>query len=174
VTLAGWAALLGQVMLLSLLSVGGAITVAPELHRLVVVRLGLVSDLQFTSSIALAQAAPGPNALYVAVLGYQAAGLAGALAALVGMLLPSTALALAAARWGEARGDWRGLVAFRTGLAPISLAMLGATCWILTAQATSWRPVAVTVMGALLVWRTRIHLLWLIAAGGLLGGLGWL
>jgi chromate transporter len=26
---------------------------------------------------------------------------------------------------------------------------------------------------ALLVWRTRIHLLWLLGAGAVLGGLGW-
>ena len=28
-------------------------------------------------------------------------------------------------------------------------------------------------ISALLVWRTRLHLLWLLAAGALLGAIGW-
>jgi len=32
---------------------------------------------------------------------------------------------------------------------------------------------ALSAVAALLVWRTRIHLLWLLAAGALLGALGW-
>jgi chromate transporter len=32
----------------------------------------------------------------------------------------------------------------------------------------------VTALSALLVWKTRLHILWLLAAGGLLGWMGWL
>ncbi|RTL33814.1 MAG: chromate transporter, partial [Burkholderiales bacterium] len=63
-------------MTLSLLSIGGAITTVPEMHRYLVDRQGWLSEELFTSSIALAQAAPGPNILFVAVLGYNVAGLA--------------------------------------------------------------------------------------------------
>jgi chromate transporter len=48
-----------------------------------------------------------------------------------------------------------------------------ATGWILTAQTEGWHHVLLTVAAALIVWRTRIHLLWLIAAGALIGGMGW-
>ena len=41
---------------------------APDMHRYVVVEHGWISDAQFTSSIAIAQAAPGPNVLFVAVI----------------------------------------------------------------------------------------------------------
>ncbi len=54
-----------ELMLLSLLQVGGAIAVAPDLHRLLVDELRLLGDAQFAASIAIAQASPGPNALYV-------------------------------------------------------------------------------------------------------------
>ncbi|MCA1416794.1 chromate transporter, partial [Bradyrhizobium sp. NBAIM20] len=77
---------------LSLLSIGGAITTVPEMHRFLVDRMAWLSDSEFTASIALAQAAPGPNILFVAVLGYNVAGLAGAAASMAGILLPSTVL----------------------------------------------------------------------------------
>lgn len=50
---------------LSLLSIGGAITTVPEMHRFLVDRMAWLSDSEFTASIALAQAAPGPNILFV-------------------------------------------------------------------------------------------------------------
>ena len=72
--------LFGHFSALSLLAVGGAISLAPEMHRLMVGQLHLLTDSQFNASIAIAQAAPGPNVLFVAVLGYQAVGWLGAAA----------------------------------------------------------------------------------------------
>ncbi|TNY02958.1 chromate transporter, partial [Escherichia coli] len=66
-----------------------------------------LSDSEFTASIALAQAAPGPNILFVAVLGYNVAGLAGAAASMAGILLPSTVLTLTATRWARANREHR-------------------------------------------------------------------
>jgi len=168
-----WLALAGHFILLSLLSVGGAIVVAPDMHRVMVNSMGLLNDAQFNSSIAIAQAAPGPNVLFVAVLGYQAAGLVGALVTLGAIMLPSTTLALAASRWGHARREWRPVQAFKAGLAPITIALLATTGWILTSQAPRWPNVALTIAAALLVWRTRVHLMVLIAFGALVGALGW-
>ena len=79
-TASGWAWMLGHFLLLSLLQVGGALAVAPDVHRLMVEQVRLLSDPQFNASVAIAQASPGPNVLYVAVIGYQAAGIVGALA----------------------------------------------------------------------------------------------
>jgi chromate transporter len=165
--------LFGHFFLLSLLAVGGAITVAPDMHRVLVNKLGLLNDAQFNASIAIAQASPGPNILFVAVMGYQAAGLAGATATLAGIMLPSTTVALAVARWGHARRDWRAVQAFRAGMAPIVIALMFSTGWILTTQTAGWRHVLLTAAAALLVWRTRVHLLVLIAAGALVGALEW-
>jgi chromate transporter len=167
------AALFGHFLLLSLLAIGGAITVAPEMHRVLVDRMALLTDAQFNASIAIAQAAPGPNVLFVAVMGYQAGGLVAALVALTAIMLPSTTLALAASRWGHARREWRPVQAFKAGMAPIVIALLMATGWILAAATPGWRHLVLTVAAALLVWRTRIHLLWLIAAGAVAGALGW-
>jgi chromate transporter len=156
------------------MSVGGAITVAPDMERLLVGRMGLLTPARFSASIAIAQAAPGPNALYVAVLGYQAAGLAGAGTMLVAYMLPSSALAFAVGRWAEARHDWRAFRAFKAGMAPFVIGLLLAAAWTLMAAMPGWRPVVVAAGVALATWRTRIHLLWLMGAGALLGALGWL
>jgi chromate transporter len=167
-----WAGLFGHFLLLSLLAVGGAITVAPDMHRVLVDQMGLLTDTQFNASIAIAQAAPGPNVLFVAVLGYQAAGLAGAAATLSAIMLPSTTLTFSVVRWGQARRDWRAIRAFRAGMAPIVIGLLFSTSWILSTKTPGWVPVTLTVGAALLAWRTRMHLLALIVIGGLVGAFG--
>jgi chromate transporter len=50
------------------------------MHRYIVDEHHWISDAQFTSSIAIAQAAPGPNVLFVATLGWSVAGPLGAIA----------------------------------------------------------------------------------------------
>ena len=72
-----WLDLLLHFLALSLLAIGGAITTVPEMHRYLVSQRGWLAEADFTSAIALAQAAPGPNLLFVVVLGYQVAGRAG-------------------------------------------------------------------------------------------------
>jgi chromate transporter len=171
---ADWLALLGHFLLLSLLAVGGGMTVAPDINRVLVGKMQLLDEAQFSSSIAIAQASPGPNVLYVAVLGYQAAGLAGALTTLTAMLLPSTVLALAAGRWGHARRQLIGVRAFKAGMAPVVIALLLATAWIMAAETPGHAHLLVTAAAALLAWLTRVHLLLLIAAGAVIGALGWL
>lgn len=189
-----WVALLTHFMSLSLLAIGGAITTAPDMHRYLVDEQHWLTDGQFTSSIALAQTAPGPNVLFIALLGWNvgvnaggglSAGpaalgfaLLGMLIAMTGILLPSTTLTFAAARWAHRNKELRGVRGFKQGMAPIVIALLISTGLILaTSQGTGlehWHLWAVTAMSALVVWRTRLHLLWLLGAGGVLGWLGWL
>jgi chromate transporter len=164
--------LFGHFLVLSMLAVGGAIVVAPEMHRLMVGQMHLLTDAQFNASIAIAQASPGPNVLFVAVLGYQAAGLPGAALTLAGIMLPSTLVAVAAARWTHARQDRQGIRAFKAGVAPITISLLAATGWILTAEHPTVPVIVLTVATALLAWRTRIHVLWLIAVGAIAGAFG--
>ncbi|MDQ2736389.1 MAG: chromate transporter, partial [Pseudomonadota bacterium] len=123
--------LFGHFLMLSLLAVGGAITTAPDMHRFVVDEHHWLTDAQFSASIAIAQAAPGPNVLFVAVLGWNVGGWLGTLATMCGTLLPSTALTLYANRWGAKRRETRGLRAFTTGLTPLTIGLLVATGWVL-------------------------------------------
>lgn len=160
--------------MLSLLGVGGAITAAPDMQRYLVGESGWLSDAQFTSSVAIAQAAPGPNVLFVAVLGWNVAGLSGVVATMAGCLLPSTALALAVSRYGERRRDSRAMRAFRAGMSPLTLGLLLATGWVLTEPVRgSTGAMLLVPLTALLLLKTRLSPIWLVAGGALAGALGW-
>lgn len=167
-----WWALFGQFLLLSLLSIGGAIGTAPEMHRFLVEQHHWLTDDQFSASIAIAQSAPGPNLLFVAVLGWAVGGAFGTFVTMAGILLPSTTLALAAARWGHARRESRGVRTFVNGMAPLTIGLVLSTGWILALP--SWRDAALLAMIAATVvvcLRTRVSPLWLIAAGAVVGAL---
>ena len=161
-------------MLLSLLAIGGAITTAPDMQRYIVGEHRWLTDAQFTASVALAQAAPGPNVMFVAVIGWNIGGLAGVAATLAGSLLPSTTLALAATRWGAARREAIGVRAFTAGMAPLTIGLLLATGWVLT-EPTRHMPAAIllVLLTVMVMLRTKASPLWLIAVGAVVGGLGW-
>jgi chromate transporter len=169
--------LTGHFMLLSLLAVGGAITTASDMHRYLVVERGWIGDAQFSASIAIAQAAPGPNVLFVAVLGWNVAGPLGVIATMVGTLLPSTLLTLAATRWAAQRRDTRGVRAFTTGMAPLTLGLLLATGWVLAEPflrepSSRWGTVGLVVVTVAVMLRTRWSPMWLVALGAVVGALG--
>ncbi len=172
----GWqdlCALFFHFMLLSLLAVGGAITTAPDMQRFIVGDRHWLTDAQFTASVALAQAAPGPNVLFVAVIGWNVGGLAGVLATMVGSLLPSTTLALTATRWGAQRRDSRGVRAFTGGMAPLTVGLLLSTGWVLTEPARRHPGAIVLVLVTVIAMlRTRVSPMWLIALGAGVGAFG--
>ncbi|MGJ7484539.1 chromate transporter [Variovorax sp. LT2P21] len=188
-----WLALLAQYLMLSLLSVSGAITTVPDMHRYLVDQHGWLTEAQFTSSVAIAQAAPGPNVLFVGLMGWNVGlnagggigagprawllGLFGLAVTMVGIMVPSTTLTYFATRWGHRNRERREVRAFKQGMAPVVVGLLIATGWVLAAgnvaaDVPAWRLWLLTAITALIVWRTRVHLLWLLGAGALLGAFG--
>lgn len=182
---ADWLALALHFASLSLLAIGGAIATVPDMHRFLVTERMWLTDAQFTSSIALAQVAPGPNVLFVALMGWNVGLNAGAYpSALMGLsltllatLVPSSALTYLAARWSHRNRELRSVRAFKQGMAPVVIALLIATGWLLSAAhgepARDWRLWLMTMVTTLIVWRTKVHLLWLLGGGALIGALGW-
>ena len=179
---------------LSLLAVGGAITLAPDIYRWLVKDQHWLTEAQFSNAMALAQAAPGPNVLFVAMTGWtvglHAAGpdahawtntvmaSLGALVSLLGVMAPSSILTLITTRWCQRHRDRIEVQALRQGLAPIVVGLLLATSWLLgkssgnfAHDAGAW---ALTLACTLLVWRTRLHMLWMLGAGAVLGVMGWI
>jgi chromate transporter len=169
------------------------------MHRFLVEQHHWLTQEQFNQSIALAQAAPGPNVLFVALMGWHvgmnagstAAALFGVLVTMVGIMTPSTIITYTAARWGHRNRDLRAVRAFKQGMAPIVIALLLSTAWIMassvgahaaagtgagapiaSAVLANWPLWLTAVVSGLVIWRTRLHLLWLLAAGAVLGALG--
>jgi chromate transporter len=183
---ADWLDLFVHYLSLSLLAIGGAITTAPDMHRYLVDQQHWMTDAQFNASITLAQAAPGPNVLFIALMGWQvgvnagsfASALLGVCITMAGIMLPSATLTYVASRWGHQNRDLRAVRAFKQGMAPVVVGLILATGWLMSSAhgqfATDWPLWLATAVTAVIVWKTRIHLLWLLAAGGLLGWFGWI
>lgn len=183
-----WLGLMLHFAGLSLLAVGGAIATVPEMHRYLVDQQGWLSESEFNSSITLAQAAPGPNVLFVALMGWNfglAAGgdwatwwaLLAACLCLLSILLPSSITTYLVTRWAHRNRQLRAVRAFKAGMAPLVIALMMSTGWLMHSHHTlperDWPLWLLSALSALLVWKTRIHLLWLLGAGALLGVLGW-
>ncbi|MYM66874.1 chromate transporter [Pseudoduganella sp. FT55W] len=180
-TAADWLSLFGHYMLLSLMSIGGAISTSTEMHRYLVVEHHWLTQAQFNNAIAIAQAAPGPNVLFVALMGWNVGlnagsytmAFAGVAVTMLGILIPSTTLTYLAARWGHQNRELLSVRAFKQGLAPVVVGLMVAVGVILATAngnpATDWPLWLVSAVAGLLIWRTRIHLLWLLAAGAAIG-----
>ena len=180
---ADWLHLFSQYLLLSLMSIGGAISTTAEMHRFLVEEHHWLTQVQFNESIAIAQAAPGPNVLFVALMGWNvglnagsmATAFLGVLVTMIGILLPSTTVTYLAAQWGHKNRELRPVRAFKQGMAPIVTGLLISAGIILGGAhlnpATDWPLWTLSVVSGLIIWRTRVHLLWLLAAGAILGGL---
>jgi chromate transporter len=165
--------LAGHFAMLSFLSVGGAITLASEMQRYLVVEHGWIDALQFNASIAIAQAAPGPNILFVALLGWSVAGPLGMVATMAGIMVPSSIITFVVGRLRHGRRDALAVQAFSVGLAPLTIGLLMATGWVLALPLVA-HPVSMLLVPATIVFmlKTERSPLWMIAVGALVGALG--
>ncbi len=173
-----WLSLFLHFCTLSFLSVGGAISTLPGMHRFLVEERGWLVDSQFTASVALAQAAPGPNILFVTVLGWNAAGWAGAVATTVGIMAPSSVLVLFASSWVNRNRTSRIVRAFTAGLMPLTIGLMLATGWLLARPFLDANLHLINMLGLfaltlLVSLKTKVAPVWLVLIGGVLGALGW-
>jgi chromate transporter len=158
-------------MMLSLISVGGMPSVLPELQRYAVDVKGWVTPEEFIQIFAVGQAAPGPNILIASLVGWQVAGLGGALVALAAMCGPSGVLAWwVSDLWDRFKGNpWR--MAIQRAIAPIVVGLIATGGYVLaTPGAPDWRLWAIAAASAAAMLLTKINPLWFLAAGGAIGG----
>lgn len=166
-------ALFWHFLLLGCLAVGGVSTVLPDMYRYVVDEQALVTARQFADMYALSQAAPGPGALWVTLLGMQAAGWTGAIAMTLGVLIPATTFSLVASVFHAQHPDAPLALAIRRGLAPVALGFMLASGWLLLRSVGHGVPgygLALATFAVVTV--TRLNPLWLLAVGALAGVVG--
>ena len=163
-------ALFAHYLSLSVFATGGAMALASDMHRYVVDEHAYITHTQFVNSIALAQAAPGPNILFVTVMGWQIAGLPGALATTLGLSLPALVFPVIVSRLGRLAQFERLLKALRVGLGPVAIGLMAATCFLLVRQAPGvWRGAAIIAVSTLLLATTRVPPVLLIFVAGVVG-----
>lgn len=163
-------ALFGHFLSLSLFATGGVMALASDMHRYVVDEHGYISHTQFVGSIALGQAAPGPNLMWVVVMGWLIAGLPGALATTLGLALPALVFPVLVSRASRLPQFDRGLKALQGGLGPVALGLMGATCYLLVREAPgAWKGAAMIAVSVLLLSITKLPPMLLIVAAGITG-----
>jgi chromate transporter len=156
--------------LLSVVAVGGANGVLSEAHQQIVETEAWMSDKDFATVYAIAQAAPGPNVLYASLMGWRLAGFAGLLAATLGMNMPSSVIAFAVARLKRRYGEIGPVRRASKALVPVAIGL------ILSAGLTAGRvaghgprDVALMLAGAAVYTFFDFNPLWLLSSGAVLG-----
>jgi chromate transporter len=128
-----------------------------------------MTDAEFLNAVAFGQVTPGPVVQTVAVVGYAAAGLGGALLAAFVAFLPSFLVVGLGGRRFEALRASPGARAFLDGAGPAAVgAIIGAAVPLATGLVEPWM-IAVALLGACALALRRSPLL--VLAGGALAGL---
>jgi chromate transporter len=154
-------------------AVGGPSTILPEIHRYVVEAQQLLTGAQFAEIYTLAQVAPGPNVMYVTLMGWHLAGWKGALATTVPLLIPAMTVTILVGHLNERYPNAPFGRAVRRGLTPITIGLMfaGATILVRTVN-HDWRGYLLTLLTVAVVLRKTLNPLWLLGAGALAGILG--
>lgn len=165
--------LLGHLIVQSLLAIGGIYVILAELQRVVVVENGWLTLEDFTSLFALAQASPGPNTLFVSLIGWRMAGVTGGILATLVFVLPSLILAGAVARGWNRWSERRWFVVLRRGLVPLTIGLMASSALLLTlAAATGVPTLAIAAASFTLLLATRAPPFAILAGAGALGAFG--
>jgi chromate transporter len=154
----------------SVLSIGGNTVALSDVYRYAVTSMHWLTGPQFVAFFAISQALPGPNGMALVLIGQQAAGLPGALTALVAKLVPSSLIAYAGAGWYERHQRVPWVQTAKAALIPLTVGLLLAATFVL-ARAVDIKAsrLLLTAISGLVITRTRINPLWLIGAGTALG-----
>jgi chromate transporter len=149
-------------------SFGGGMANLPEMARILIGN-SWVTRQEFADGFALGQFVPGPNMLAVLFYGSSAGGLAGALAAALGMFSPGAfgaMLLVRGWRW-MAKAQWSR--ALRKTLVPISMGLSASMVLVLvqlSVESVGW--VLIIAAATYLIHRGA-NLLAVIAGGGIIG-----
>jgi chromate transporter len=155
---------------LSLVAIGGANAVVPELHHQVVTQQAWMSDTTFANLFAIAQAAPGPNVIIASLIGWHLAGPAGLAVATLGMCLPSSLLTFSIARLRQRLLHHSWLKILQRALVPLPIGLMGASGVIMARAAdSSWLTTLLTIATAIYVGFTQRNPVWALAVGGIAG-----
>lgn len=159
-----------QFCLLNFVAFGGITAMLPEIHRLVVEQRQWMDDSTFAHLFAIAQAAPGPNLLVVSLIGWQVAGLPGAIAVTLAISLPVSIFVYLLYRHWSRLTDSPWHQAIQTGIAPLAVGLVAASGWFVVASSgVDWRGMALTGICTWLLYKFPWHPLWFIAVGALAG-----
>jgi chromate transporter len=155
---------------LSMVSVGGAPAMMPEIHRIAVVVNGWHTNAEFARDMALAQSAPGPNFMMISLVGWRVAGFAGLMAATLAAIIPSSIIAFIVGRLYTRFSHQEWFHIARSALPPIVLGLIVASGVVTASAAVSGAiGFGIVILSAAIVALTSRNPLIAIGAGALIG-----
>ncbi len=161
------AALFGRV---SLLAIGGANSTVPEIFRQTVSIRHWMSPVEFAQLYAISNAAPGPNVMISTIIGAHMAGFAGGVVATLAMILPAGTLVIIVSKVWDRYRDAPARRIIQAALLPITAGLILSAAAVLMRQAdTGWLTLALSLISGAATWRTKLHPLWPLGAGVLVG-----
>lgn len=166
--------LLLQLMLtamgLSLLAVGGAVAIIPEVYRIAVETRDWLTPERFAELYAISQAAPGPNAMLIGLTGWALTGWIGGLLTMLAFVGPTSVIAVFAFRRWAAWLPPARQVAIRNALLPVSVGLVAAAGVLISVSlGAGMLVVGVIAATAVLHGTTRAHPLLLLLGGAAIG-----
>jgi chromate transporter len=161
---------------MSMLTVGGGLSITADLHRQMVDGFGWLTDAEFLDMFALTRMAPGPSTTITAMIGWKVAGLVGAIAASIAIYLPSSLLIYGLATvWRRSQGAlWQR--AMTAGLGPLGAGMiLSAAVNLMLAAQGGWVAAVMALAAAAAIVRYQVNplLMMMLTAGLFTTIFGW-
>jgi chromate transporter len=159
----------GSFFKIGLFTFGGGYAMVPIIQREVIDHRGWIDRDEFVELLTLAQSAPGPIALNTSVfVGYKVRGYAGALAALLGVVVPAfTVILIVAIYFAQFRENVYVNAAFK-GMRPAVVALIVSPIVSLSRGMGAWKYVLAAAV-ALFVWWSGVSPIWLIVVAAVVG-----
>ena len=152
---------------------GGGYVLLAFLQPELVDRTHLLTSTQLLDAIAIGQITPGPLFTTATFIGYLLAGHQGAIAATIGIFLPSFGFVALLTFWAP---RLRHSLWFRSWLDGVNAGAWGAIVVVAYRLGVStlvdWQSLAIAVISSLLLWRWRIEAIWLICGSATIGLIG--
>ena len=152
---------------------GGGYVLLAFLQPELVAKTHWLTSTQLLDAIAIGQVTPGPLFTTATFIGYLLAGHSGAIAATVGIFLPSFGFVALVTYWAPQlqTSSW-----FRNWLDGVNAGAWGTIVVVAYRLGMStlidWQSISIAMIGWLLLWRWRINAIWLIAGSAIIGLVG--
>lgn len=151
---------------LSFVTIGGGNSILAGVQHQAVNVHHWVTSSEFLDLWAVSRATPGPNSLYVALIGYRVDGIAGAVCATLALFVPTSILMVVMARMWRRYSGATWLRAVEQGLAPVAAGLvLAATLTILRVAEGGWLAWVVAAAAFVALRYTKINPFVLLTAG---------
>ena len=155
---------------MSVLLFGGGFVFIPMIQEIVVDSYGWVTNKEFIDGIALGQITPGPILISATFIGYKIAGVAGAIAATIGIFVPPAMLMLICTHFLE---KIKKSIKINLALKGIRCAVIGmiaaASIVVWQSAQQDWKSAIIFLVALLSLMKYRIEVAWIIPVSGAVG-----